>query len=446
MKRLIAPVVLIGFMMMPAVLAMAGKKAGVIEYTEHRLNNGLRVILSEDHSVPIVTVDVWYHVGSAYEDEGRSGFAHLFEHMMFQGSDNVGKAEHMKYVARAGGNTNGSTTEDRTNYFEVLPANQLSLGLWLEADRMRSLKVTTENFENQRETVKEERRLRVDNQPYGAAFLTADTLSYDFRPYSHTVIGKMQDLDNAEVGDVQAFFDKYYSPNNAVLVLVGDFDKKKAIKLVEKYFGDIPRGASVTPLSGSEPEHDAERRMTIDDPNANVPAVFMTYTVPSHQHPDTPALELLGKILTDGESSRMYKRLVKEEEAAVIVFGGVDSRMGPGLFRFISAANVGVDIADCERLMLEEIAKLQNGGISESELEKAKVQFKSDVIRGRQTVLRKAEELQHYAYFHDDLSEINSDLDRFMAVTAKDIVRVAKQYFVSNNRTVVIANPAKSSS
>jgi zinc protease len=425
-----------------AAVAQASKNAGKIDYKEYKLDNGLRVILSEDHSVPVVAVDIWYHVGSAYEEEGHSGFAHLFEHMMFQGSENVAKAEHFQLVARAGGNVNGSTTEDRTNYWEVLPASQLNLGVWLEADRMRSLAITEENFENQRETVKEERRQRVDNQPYGAAFLTADTLSYDFKPYSHTVIGRMADLDAAKAEDAQAFFHHFYNPNNAVLTIVGDIEPKKALKVVEGYFGKIPRGPDVTEISGTEPPHKAERRMVMEDKNANVPIIFATYIVPTHLDPDTPALQLLGKILTDGEASRMYQRLVKKEEAAIAVFGGIDSRKGPSLFRFVAAANVGVDIETCEKLMNEEIEKLKTDGIGEKELEKAKAQFKADFVDGRETVLNKAETLQHYAYFHKSLDDVNTDLDRYMAVTREDIMRVANKYFVSTNRTVVIANPA----
>ncbi len=422
--------------------ALAAKKAGYIDYQEKVLRNGLRVIVSEDHSVPIVAVDVWYHVGSANEEEGRSGFAHLFEHMMFQGSENVDKAEHFQFVARAGGNCNGSTTEDRTNYFEVLPAYQIKLALWLEADRMRSLKITAENFENQRETVKEERRLRVDNQPYGAAFLTSDTLSYDYKPYSHTVIGKMADLDNAEVVDVQKFFNLYYAPNNAVLVIVGDVKAKDAFKMAEEFFGDIPRGKPVPEVTGTEPPHTGERRKIMDDPNANVPAIFITYIIPPHNHPDYPALSLLGKILTDGESSRIYKRLVKDEEVAMFVFGGPDGRRGPGLFRFIAASNMNADIEDCEKLIYEEVEKVKKNGVAEDELEKAKVQFKADFIQGRQTVLNKAETIQHYALFHDDLSEINTDLEKYMKVTKDDIKRVANKYFRDEERTVVIANPA----
>ena len=423
--------------------AGAGENPDFINYKEFKLDNGLRVILSEDHSVPVVAVDVWYHVGSAYEQEGKSGFAHLFEHMMFQGSQNVGKREHSELVQRAGGNNNGSTTQDRTNYYQTLPSNRLNLGLWLEADRMKSLAVTPENFENQRNVVKEERRQRIDNQPYSNAFLASDTMAFDFVPYRHTVIGRMVDLDAGTVEDAQAFYKNYYTPNNAVLVVVGDIDPNKTMKMVEEYFGGIPRGPDVEPISGVEPPHTAERRAVIDDKNANVPAIFASYTIPASTSDDIPALELLGKILTDGESSRMYNRLVKEEKAAVVVFGGADVRKGPGLFRFVAAANVGVDIAKCEELMFAEIERLKSEGIDPKELEKSKVQFKADFVRNRQDVLGKAETIHDYLYFDGDLSRMNKDIDRYMAVTNDDIMRVAKSYFTENNRTVVIAQPVE---
>jgi len=441
MKKVTVFVTLLAIGLMSSLAAYAGKP-GEIKFEEYTLDNGLRVILSEDKSVPIVAVNVWYHVGSAHEEDGRSGFAHLFEHMMFQGSENVAKLEHGQFIQRAGGNRNGTTNQDRTLYFEVLPANRLNLALWLEADRMRSLAVTSTNFENQRNAVKEERLMRIDNQPYSAAFLTSDTLSYDFKPYSHTVIGKMVDLDAAEVGDVQAFFDKFYKPNNAVLVVVGDINKGKTKKMVEEYFGDIPRGSDVAPIWGEEPEHTAERRKVIEDKNANVPAMFISYTIPPYNNADRPALELLGSILADGESSRLHQRLVKEEEAAVVVFGGVDSRKGPGLFRMIAVSNVGVDISVCEELIYDELENLKMNGIEERELEKAKIQFKSSFIEGRQTVMDKAEAIQQFAYYNEDLNEINTELELYMSITMEDIMRVAQKYFTKNNRTVVTANPA----
>lgn len=422
----------------------AGKKAGYVKYEEHTLDNGLRVILSQDHSVPVVVVDVWYQVGSASEEIGRSGFAHLFEHMMFEGSENVDKTEHFQHVSRAGGRMNGSTTTDRTNYWEVLPANRLNLGLWLESDRMRSLVITAEKFENQRETVKEERRRGIDNQPYGAAFLVSDTLCYDGWPYSHTVIGRMEDLDAAEVEDVQRFFDKYYCPSNAVLVIVGDIKPKKAMEMVEEYFGDIAACTPATRPQWEEPFNKGERREIVDSPKANVPATFLSYLIPPHAHEDTPALSMLNNLLIDGESSRLHKRLVKDEEVAFGVFGWTDGRTGPGIFRVIAAANAGADIKDCDRLIYEEIERVKNEGVGDEELTKLKINFKTTFITGRQTVLNKAEALHHYAFYHDDLSEINTDIDAYMAVTGEDIQRVAKKYLRKDNRTAVTALPPSS--
>jgi predicted Zn-dependent peptidase len=425
-------------------LSVAGEKPGYVEYEEFTLNNGLRVVMSVDESVPVVVVDVWYHVGSAHEEKGRSGFAHLFEHMMFEGSENVGPTEHFQYISRAGGTMNGSTTQDRTNYWEVLPANRLNLGLWLEADRMRSLVINEEKFENQRETVKEERRQGIDNQPYGETFLVSDTLAFDGWPYSHTVIGRMVDLDAAHVDDVQRFFDRYYCPENAVLVIVGDIDKGKTKKMVEEYFGDIPAGQASEFPEWDEPMFTGERRQVVDAPKANVPALFVGWKIPPHIHEDTPALSLLNNLLIEGESSRLHKRLVKDEEAAFGVFGYMDSRLGPGLFKVIVASNAGVDIAECERLAYEEIERVKKEGISEDELQKLKVSFKSDFISGRQTVLNKAEALHHYIRFHGDVGDINRDLDRYLAVTAEDIQRVANKYLNENNRTAVTAMPPSS--
>jgi len=447
MKRLIVAIALL------AMVVFAGtgysKKgsggAGQIPYEEHTLNNGLRVVLSEDHSVPIVAVDLWYNVGSANEEKGRSGFAHLFEHMMFEGSANVPKGQHFKYVSEAGGSMNGQTTQDYTKYFETLPSNRLNLGLWLESDRMRSLVITKEKFENQRATVKEERRQSIDNQPYGEAFLVSDTLGYDGWPYDHTVIGSMDDLNAAHVDDVQKFFNRYYCPANAVLVIVGDIEPKEAMKMVEQYFGNIPSGQKSTFPTWDEKFNKGERTKEVPSPKANVAAVFDTYLIPGHMHADTPAIELLSTILSDGETSRLYQRLVKDEEAAVAVFGFVDARLGPGQLRVIAAANAGVDIATCQKLIDEEINKIVTTGVTKAELDRAKMKTRSTFVTQRETDMNKAEEIHHYVRFHKDIAEINTDIDTFMSVTPDDIQRVAKTYLGSANRTVVVAQPPKQS-
>ncbi|MGH9260405.1 MAG: M16 family metallopeptidase, partial [Acidimicrobiales bacterium] len=305
---------LVSLALVAGLAAPLEAQAGRIAFDTFSLANGLQVVASEDHSTPVVSVDVWYDVGSRNERAGRSGFAHLFEHMMFQGSAHVKKAEHFQLVMRAGGTMNGTTAEDRTNYFETLPSNQLALGLWLEADRMRSLAITQQNFENQRETVKEERRLGVDNRPYARGFFDGITWPFDSTAcfaYAHTVIGSMDDLNAAALGDVQQFFDTYYAVNNATLVVVGDFEPAELRRLVTRYFGDLPRRPTPPSVSCESRLSPGERRHEILDAHANLGAAFRFYRMPPHSHGDTPALELLNVILGQGESSRLNVSVVR---------------------------------------------------------------------------------------------------------------------------------------
>src|SRR5213596_2054870 len=335
MRKLFALLVVL-----PGTLAGQAGMSDHIAFEQLTLPNGLRVIFSPDHSTPIVTVDVWYEVGSRNERLGRSGFAHLFEHMMFEGSAHVKKSEHGQLVERAGGNYNGSTAEDRTNYWETVPSNRLNLALWLEADRMRSLAITEDNFENQRQAVKEERRLRVDNQPYAGAFSDGLTWPFDSTscfPYAHTVIGSMADLDAAKVPDVQAFFDTYYAPNNAMLVVVGDFNAGVLRRLVNQYFAGVPSHAAP---EGPRCESNIAAakgpvRREVRDPQANLDLVMRLYRIPEHRSPDTPALEVLNLILGQGESSRLNVSVVRRDKAALgtgtfVSPGG--SRNGPGVW------------------------------------------------------------------------------------------------------------------
>ncbi|MGH7459231.1 MAG: M16 family metallopeptidase [Longimicrobiaceae bacterium] len=429
-----------------AAPAPAQQGAGAIPFESYRLDNGLRVILSPDHSVPVVAVDVWYDVGSRNERRGRTGFAHLFEHMMFQGSENVDKTEHLRLIERAGGSMNGTTNEDRTNYFQTLPANRLNLGLWLEADRMRSLAVTPENLENQQEVVKEERRLRVDNQPYTSSFFKAlYQVPYNAETcfaYGHDVIGSMDDLNAATLDDVQSFFDTYYAPGNATLTVVGDFDAGEAREMIEEYFGDIPAGPPPPAVECTAPFSGLPAREVVPDPNANLPAFLATYGMPKAGHPDSYALSLLGSILGSGESSRLHQRLVKDEEAALAVQSSANIRRGPGLLLVFSLPNQGVEIGRVEELVDEEIERVRQQGVTAAELEKAKNRYRYQTLSGRQTVLGRAEDLQYFAHFHGDPAAIRDDLDSYAAVTREDIQRVANQYLVPGNRAVVIAQPA----
>lgn len=439
---------LAGAALLVATPAVAQEDApGSIDFEEYRLDNGLRVVLSEDHSTPVVAVNLWYDVGSRNERPGRSGFAHLFEHMMFQGSENVAKAEHMTLVESVGGSMNGTTSEDRTAYFETVPSDRLNLALWLEADRMRSLALTEENLENQRETVKEERRLRIDNQPYGKAFLASSTAPYDSAgcfPYAHSVIGSMEDLDAASLQDVRDFFRTYYAPNNATLVVVGDFDPAVARDLIERYFGPVP--AQEPP---PEPTCEVEFAPgfvsdTIHDPNANVPGVFVAYRVPAHGEEDTYALSLLATILGGGESSRLHQALVKDARAALQAGAGLDNRLGPGLLNGFLIANQGVPADSLFRLFLTEVERLRTEAPpTPEELEKAKNRVTSQQIMGRQSVFGKASTLQHHALFHDDLSEVNTEVQRYMDVTLEDLRRVADRYLVRENLTAVFDIPGQ---
>jgi zinc protease len=431
-----------------AVIAPPATAQQAYSYETYTLPNGIHVILSENHSAAVVAVNVWYNVGSRNERMGRSGFAHLFEHMMFQGSGNVEKGEHFQYVERAGGSVNGTTNEDRTAYFETVPANRLNLGLWLEADRMRSLAITDENFENQRETVKEERRLRVDNQPYGRAFSDGLTLPYDSSacfPYAHTVIGSMDDLDAAVTADVQEFFDLYYAPNNATLAVVGDFDPAEARALIEQYFGDIPRGAEPDPVECDVTFGGLGRSTTFEDQHANLPAVIVGYLIPPHSHADTPPLSMLGTILGGGESSRLNIALVREAQSALQAGAGLSSRRGPGLMFAFAIANQGIEPDTLVEQIRAQVARIAEEGVTAAELEKAKNSFRSGQIFGQQTAFGFSNSLQHYAHYHDSLDDISTDLDQYMAVTVEDMRRAARTYLVPENSYTLIVVPTPGS-
>src|SRR6266542_4115948 len=427
-----------------AQAAPATAPAGRIAFEQFTLPNGLRVIYSEDHSTPIVTVDVWYEVGSRIERAGRSGFAHLFEHMMFEGSAHVKKSEHGQLVERAGGIYNGSTAEDRTNYFETVPSNRLNLALWLEADRMRALAITEENFHNQRETVKEERRLRIDNQPYSAAFVDGMTWPFDSTScfaYAHTVIGSMDDLNAAGLPDVQAFFDTYYAPNNATLVVVGDFRPLELRRLVNAYFAGVPSHAAPETVRCDWRVAPGVRRREVRDAQANLDAMLRFYRIPEHRHADTPAIELLNLILGQGESSRLNVAVVRREKAAVgtgSFLSPSGSRNGPGVLAAFGIVNQGVPVARMDSLIGVQLDSIRSSGVTAEELTKAKNILRAGFIESRETTLGKAEELHHYRWFHDSIDEINTDLDRLLAVTAADVKRAASTYFDPANVVLVI--------
>lgn len=422
-------------------------QAGDIPYELYRLENGLQVILAPDPASTAVAVNVWYDVGSRVERPGRSGFAHLFEHLMFQGSENVEEGEHMRLIERAGGDFNASVTEDRTNYFQTMPPDRYNLALWLESDRMRSLRITEEALRGEVDVVKEERRRSYENSPYGTSFLEALYYApYDSTscfPYAHSAIGSPEDLDAAQLEDVQAFFDAYYMPNNATLTLVGDFDAGEARSLIEEYFGDIEPGTPPSPVRCEDPFAALPIRRTVEDSNATLPAFIASYGAVRADDPDGHALTLLGSILGDGESSRLHRRLVREEQAALgmQVFTML-RRDGPGLMVLLAIANQGVEVDELERLVGEELARVRDEGVSAEELEKAKNRARASSVRGRQSAMGRAEALQWHNHFLGDPGAIRTEMERAMAVTADDIRRVAGRYLTDDNRAVIITRPA----
>ncbi len=427
--------------------SLAAQGSGKLQLDTFSLANGLKVVLAPDHSTQVVAVNVWYNVGSRNEQVGRTGFAHLFEHMMFQGSANVPKGTHMALIEQAGGSLNGSTADDRTNYFEVLPSNRYNMGLWLEADRMRSLTVSSTNFENQRETVKEERRMRFDNQPYIGSLLKGATAPFNAKTcfaYGHELIGSMTDLNAAKTEDVKAFFDMYYAPNNATLTLVGDFDPAEAKRLVQQYFGDIPRAKEPPPVICEAQFNAGLRTETVNDAKATLPAILHVYMVPEYKNQDHAALELLSSILGSGQSSRMNRAIAREAKAALTTQVGVDitgPHRGPSTFYAFAIANQGVKTDSLDKLVSAEIAKVATDGVTDEELSKAKNRRRASQIFGLQQALNTAEAIQSASMFLGDPAAVNSDIERYMRVTKDDIKRVAQQYLRPENSTVILIKP-----
>jgi zinc protease len=420
----------------------APSKLPPIKFTDTTLDNGLRVIIAEDHYAPVFAVAVSYKVGSRDERKGRTGFAHLFEHMMFKGSENVGPGEHFYLIFSKGGTMNGTTNNDRTLYYEVLPRNQLEMALYLEADRMKSLSVTPENLDNQRQAVKEERRLGIDNQPYGQSNEKVDELVYDNFAYQHSVIGSMADLDAASVEDVRQFFKTYYAPNNAVIALVGDLDTKDAAAKVKKYFGGIARQEAAKPVDLSEPEINGERKATIPDKLARLTRIEVSYRIPNLANQDTRALLVAANILGGGESSRIYQKLVKEKQVATSAFAGIDGRAGPSKFSIMAMVQPGKTPEEVEGLLTEEIARLNAEPVSENELKRVRASVRRGSMGPRENVLSMAVSLSDGAALYDDPNRINTEPERRMAVTAADIQKAAKAYLRTSNRVVVVTVPA----
>jgi zinc protease len=413
-----------------------------LEFQDLKLDNGLRVILVPDHSAPVYSIDVCYNVGSRNERPGRTGFAHLFEHMMFEGSQNVGKGEHFILVVNNGGGMNGTTNEDRTTYFEELPKNQLDLGLYLESDRMRALNINQANLDNQRNAVQEERRQGIDNQPYGRSELDLDSLSYDNFAYKHSTIGSMSDLNAASVQDVADFFRIYYAPNNATLTLVGDFDSAEALEKVKKYFGSIPRQPDPPKVGLDEEAHYGERTETVYDPLARLPQINIAYHIAPGNTPDNYAMQELASILGQGQSSRFYLHLVKEKRLASDVSVFADRRIGVSQFYFSANPRPGVKVEDLAKGIDDEIAALLKDGITSDELAKAKTQLLRRFIEQRRSSLFTAILIGEYSVYFNEPNLINTVLDKENAVTLDQVNAAARKYLVRDQRAVVTTLPA----
>ena len=432
----------VGLACLPSAAADAAVRPPKLQYTTFTLPNGLTVILSEDHSTPIVHVQLSYHVGSKNERTGRTGFAHLFEHMMFKGSKNVQPEAHTSLIASVGGQSNAYTTDDETVFWESAPAHFLPLMLWLEADRMASLRIDQATFVNEREVVKEERRMRVENQPYGRLNEIIYEQAFTTHPYKHPTIGSMQDLEAASITDVRDFYETYYVPANATLVLVGDFESAQARSLVEQYFGRIPKADRLVPRDiPKEPPQTKERRVTLDTPWP-LPAVVVAHHITFDGHPDSYPLHVASKVLSDGQSSRIYQELVYRKQMAVAAFGGANLIEDPNLFFAVAIVQPGHTPDEAIDALIAELERLKAEPISERDLQRTKNQFARDYILNRESNQQKAGQLSHAAVIHRDIATADGEFEIFQNITAADVQRVARTYFTAENRLVLKLMPS----
>lgn len=410
---------------------------GRIKFEEYDLENGLHVILHQDNTIPIVNVSVLYHVGSKNEPEGRTGFAHFFEHLMFEGSENIGRGEYMKIIQAAGGTLNANTSNDRTYYYQTLPSNQVELGLYMESERMLHAKIDSTGIATQKEVVKEEKRLRIDNQPYMSFQEKMFAAAFHGTNYAWTPIGSFEDIDAANEQDFKDFYETFYVPNNATLSIAGDIDKDQVKELVKKYFAEIPRGTKEIPRpTVPAPSFDGEKSETVFD-NIQLPAVFYGYRIPPQGSDEDYALQMLTSLLSGGQSSRFYKKLVDEEQVALQVVAFPFTMESGGIFITLGITNMGKTPEELEQGMMAEIEKVKNELITDEELQKLKNQMENSFVSSNSTVNGIAESLANYYVYYGDADLINSEIERYMAVTKEDIMNVAKKYLVEENRVVL---------
>ena len=438
-----APVLAVTVLLMVATGVPSSSQEGAVrppkfDYHVAKLDNGLNVVLSEDHSTPIVHVELWYRVGSKNERPRRTGFAHLFEHLMFKGSQNVQSDQHLSFISGVGGDGNAYTTEDVTVFLQTVPSQYLPLVLWLEADRMATLRIDQRTLDAEREVVKEERRWRYESEPFGLLNEILYDHAFTSHPYKHTPIGSMADLEAASIEDVRGFFETYYVPENATLIVVGDFDTENALQMIEHYFGRVPKAKKSVPREiPKEPRSESERRVTLEADNWPLPAVVIAHHITYDGHPDAYPLHIASKVLSDGQSSRIYRRLVYDEQMAVSAFGQGNLIEDPNLFYAVALVPPGGSPAAVEMALIEELERLKEEPITDEELQRSKNQFARDYVIGRFTNAQKAAHLAHAAVIHDDITTADGEFDIFMNVTKEDVRRVARTYFTDDNRLVM---------
>lgn len=413
-----------------------------LNYQIATLDNGLTVVLSEDHSTPITHVEMWYQVGSKNERPGRTGFAHLFEHLMFKGSKNVKSDQHLTLISQVGGDGNAYTTEDSTVFLQTVPSQYLPLVLWLEADRMATLRIDQRTLNAEREVVKEERRWRYESEPFGLLSEIIYDHAFSVHPYKHTAIGSMRDLEAASIEDVREFYETYYVPENATLVIVGDIEPENTMQMIEHYIGRVPKARRDVPREiPREPGRQASRRVTIEADNWPLPAVVVAHHITYDGHPDAYPLHIASKVLSDGQSSRIFRRLVYDQQLAVSAFGQGNIIEDPNLFYAVAIVSPGQRPADAEAALIEELERLKRELVSNEELQRTKNQFSRDYIIGRITNSQKAAHLAHAAVIHDDITTADGEFDVFMNVSKEDVQRVAQTYFTDTSRLVLTILP-----
>ncbi len=414
-----------------------------VTFEEYDLNNGMHVILHQDNSAPLVTTSVMYHVGAKDENPERTGFAHFFEHLLFEGTENIERGEWFKIVSSNGGTNNANTNQDRTYYYEVFPSNNLELGLWMESERLLHPVINQIGVDTQNEVVKEEKRLRVDNSPYGQWNGEVFKNLFEKHPYRWTTIGSLDHLDAATLQEFQDFNKKYYVPNNAVLVVAGDFETTTAKKLIEDYFGTIPRGAEITRTVIQEDPITEEIKTTFEDPNIQIPAVFTVYRTPAMTTRDARVLDMISTILSDGKSSRLYKKLVDDEKKAMQIAAFNFSLEEYGAYIVLALPLGENTLDDLVNEMDEEIVKIQTELISDKELQKLRNKFENQFVNSNSSVEGIAGSLATFYMLYDDVNLINTEIEIYNSITKEEIREIAKKYLNPNQRLVLDYLPKK---